>query len=136
VGEQRKGGVAVPGVIAADLVVVQAGLVLRALEALLDGPAGPGDADQAAGPRSWPTNGYQGSTWAKIPYRGKGKSEPQKEANRAHAKLRAPGGRANALLKNWRILRKLRCCPWLAPARQSHPRLGDPLRVTRMKKAH
>jgi hypothetical protein len=45
-----------------------------------------------------------------------------------------PGGRANALLKNWRILRKLRCCPWLAPARQSHPRLGDPLRVTRMKK--
>jgi hypothetical protein len=125
VGEQRKGGVAVPGVIAADLVVVQAGLVLRALEALLSSSS-PVLAD----------NGYQGSTWAKIPYRGKGKSEPQKEANRAHAKLRAPGGRANALLKNWRVLRKLRCCPWLAPARQSHPRLGDPLRVTRMKKAH
>ena len=56
--------------------------------------------------------GYQGSTWAKIPYRGKNKPEPQKKANRAHAKLRAPGERANAQLKTWRILRKLRCCPW------------------------
>jgi len=37
-----------------------------------------------------------------------------KEANRAHAKLRGPGERANAQLKNWRILRKLRCCPWRA----------------------
>jgi hypothetical protein len=38
----------------------------------------------------------------------------QKEANRAHARLRAPGERANAQLKSWRILRKLRCCPWRA----------------------
>ena len=36
----------VPGVVAADLVVVEAGLVLGGLEALLDRPAGPGDADQ------------------------------------------------------------------------------------------
>ena len=57
--------------------------------------------------------GYLGS-YAKIPYRGKNKPESQKEANRAHAKLRAPGERANALLKNRRILRKLRCCPWRA----------------------
>jgi hypothetical protein len=55
--------------------------------------------------------GYQGSAYAKIPYRGRNKPESQKAANRAHAKLRAPGERANALLKNWRILRKLRCCP-------------------------
>ena len=58
--------------------------------------------------------GYQGSTWAKIPYRGKNKPEPLKEANRAHAKLRAPGERANAQLKTWKILSKLRCCPWRA----------------------
>ena len=58
--------------------------------------------------------GYQGSTWAKIPYKGKNKPEPQKEANRAHAKLRAPGERANAQLKAWKILAKLRCCPWRA----------------------
>ena len=41
-------------------------------------------------------------------------SPRRKEANRAHAKLRAPGERANAQLKAWRILRKLRCCPWRA----------------------
>jgi hypothetical protein len=29
----------------------------------------------------------------------------------AHAKLRAPGERANAWLKTWHILRELRCCP-------------------------
>ena len=58
--------------------------------------------------------GYQGSTWAKVPYKGKSKPEPQKDANRAHAKLRAPGERANAQLKTWKILSKLRCCPWRA----------------------
>ena len=58
--------------------------------------------------------GYQGSTYAKIPYRGKDKPESHKQANRAHAKLRAPGERANAQLKTWQILRKLRCCPWRA----------------------
>ena len=69
---------------------------------------------EAAGLITLADKGYQGSTHAKIPYRGKNKPESQKEANRAHAKLRAPGERANALLKNWRILRKLRCCPWRA----------------------
>ena len=58
--------------------------------------------------------GYQGSTWAKVPYKGKNKPEPQKEANRAHAKHRARGERANAQLKTWNILDKLRCCPWKA----------------------
>jgi hypothetical protein len=58
--------------------------------------------------------GYLGSTWAKIPYRGKNKPGPLKEANRAHARLRAPGERANAQLKAWKILAKLRCCPWRA----------------------
>ena len=56
---------------------------------------------EAAGLISLADKGYQGTTWAKIPYRGKNK-------------LRAPGERANAQLKNWRILRKLRCCPWRA----------------------
>jgi hypothetical protein len=69
---------------------------------------------EAAGLPVLADKGYQGSSYAKIPYRGKGKPESQKAANRAHAKLRAPGERANALLKNWRILRKLRCCPWRA----------------------
>jgi DDE superfamily endonuclease/Helix-turn-helix of DDE superfamily endonuclease len=69
---------------------------------------------EAAGLVTLADKGYRGSTWAKIPYYGKNKPEPLKEANRAHAKLRAPGERANAQLKSWRILRKLRCCPWRA----------------------
>ena len=56
--------------------------------------------------------GYQGSARAKVPCKGKNKPESQKEANRAHAKLRGPGERANAQLKVWKILTKLRCCPW------------------------
>ena len=69
---------------------------------------------EAAGLVTLADKGYQGSTYAKIPYRGKNKPESQKQANRAHAKLRAPGERANAQLKNRRILRKPRCCPWRA----------------------
>lgn len=46
-----------------------------------------------------------------VPYKGRNKPQSQKMANSAHAKLRGPGERANAVLKNWRILRKLRCCP-------------------------
>jgi hypothetical protein len=69
---------------------------------------------EAAGLVTLAGKGYQGSTWAKVPYKGKNKPEPQKEANRAHAKLRAPGERANAQLKTWEILSKLRCCPWRA----------------------
>jgi hypothetical protein len=62
--------------------------------------------------------GYKGYAGAgehvRIPYRGRGKPASQKDANRAHAQLRSPGERANAELKTWRILRKLRCCPWQA----------------------
>ncbi|ROO87973.1 DDE superfamily endonuclease [Actinocorallia herbida] len=46
-----------------------------------------------------------------VPYKGKDKPAPQKQANRSHAKLRGPGERANAQLKSWKILTKLRCCP-------------------------
>jgi len=35
----------------------------------------------------------------------------QKAANHAHSALRAPGEGANASLKNWRILRKIRSSP-------------------------
>jgi hypothetical protein len=69
---------------------------------------------EAAGLVVLADKGYQGAAHAKIPYKGKNKPESQKEANRAHARLRSPGERANAQLKTWRILRKLRCCPWRA----------------------
>jgi DDE superfamily endonuclease/Helix-turn-helix of DDE superfamily endonuclease len=69
---------------------------------------------EAAGLVTLADKGYQGSTYAKIPYKGKNKPDSQKQANKAHAKLRAPGERANAQLKTWKILTKLRCCPWRA----------------------
>jgi len=59
--------------------------------------------------------GYAGAgEHIRTPYRGRSKPAAQKEANRAHARLCSPGERANAQLKTWRILRKLRCCPWKA----------------------
>ena len=71
-------------------------------------------AELEAGPIVLADMGYQGAAHAKAPYRGKNKPESQNDANRVHAKLRSPGERANAQLKTWRILRKLRCCPWRA----------------------
>ncbi len=56
--------------------------------------------------------GHQGADPAILtPYKGRNKPEPQKQANRSHAKLRGPGDRANAQLKQWKILARLRCCP-------------------------
>jgi hypothetical protein len=40
----------------------------------------------------------------------------QKKVNRAHARIRAIGERANAALKTWKVLTKLRCCPRRATA--------------------
>jgi DDE superfamily endonuclease/Helix-turn-helix of DDE superfamily endonuclease len=69
---------------------------------------------EAAGLIVLADKGYQGAAHAKLPYRGKNKPQSQKDANKAHARLRSPGERANAQLKTWRVLRKLRCCPWRA----------------------
>jgi len=56
--------------------------------------------------------GYHGAGDPVLtPCRGRTKPASQKEAGRAHAQLRSPGERANAPLKTWRILRKLRCGP-------------------------
>jgi hypothetical protein len=38
-------------------------------------------------------------------------SQNQKEVNAAHARQRGPGERANAQLKSWNILRRIRSCP-------------------------
>lgn len=46
-----------------------------------------------------------------TPYKGRKKPQSQKDANRAHARLRGPGERANAQLKYWRVLHKVRVSP-------------------------
>lgn len=43
-------------------------------------------------------------------------SRRQKAVNRTHARIRARGERANATLKTWKVLAKLRCCPRRATA--------------------
>lgn len=68
----------------------------------------------------------------RTPYRGRGKPASQKAANRAHARFRAPGERANAQLKTWGILRKLRCCPG-APGSSPKPSTSSKSRDHTMK---
>jgi hypothetical protein len=43
-------------------------------------------------------------------------SRRQKAVNRSHARIRAIGERANATLKGWKVLVKLRCYPRRATA--------------------
>ncbi|WP_345608826.1 transposase family protein, partial [Streptomonospora salina] len=71
-----------------------------------------GDRIAAAGLFGLGDQGYAGCSPAVLtPFEGRDKPEWKKEANRTHARLRSPGERAMAQLKNWRILRRLRCCP-------------------------
>jgi hypothetical protein len=65
-------------------------------------------------------NGYRGSGFEvpqrrrpKDPETGKRRklSRNQKAVNSAHSRQRGPGERANAQLKSWRVLRRIRCCP-------------------------
>lgn len=60
----------------------------------------------------WADKGYRGAGGTvRIPYWGRWEtlSPGQKAANRSHAKIRALVEQAMATLKNWRLLRKLRC---------------------------
>ena len=77
------------------------------------------DALSVAGVRVWADKGYQGAGGTvTVPYRGRWRnlSEGKRAVNRSHAKIRAVGEQANAILKTWRLLRKLRCSPSRATA--------------------
>jgi hypothetical protein len=78
----------------------------------------------SVGARVIADNGYRGSGFV-VPQRrrpadsdiGRRRlSRHQREVNAAHARQRGPGERANAQLKSWKILRKIRCCPHRATA--------------------
>jgi hypothetical protein len=68
----------------------------------------------AAGLVTLAGTGCQRAGHARTPCKDKNEPESRKQASRARARLRSPGERASAQLKTWRILRKLRCCPWRA----------------------
>ncbi|MGW2707276.1 transposase family protein [Streptomyces sp. NPDC001340] len=70
------------------------------------------DALAEAGIKCFADKGYQGAGGTVIvPFRGKYRnlSAGKQAVNVAHAKIRAVGEQAMATLKNWRLLRKLRC---------------------------
>lgn len=55
---------------------------------------------------------YQGTTSPIVtPYKGHDLPRGQQRFNHDHAGLRAPGERAFAELKQWKLLTRLRCCP-------------------------
>jgi DDE superfamily endonuclease/Helix-turn-helix of DDE superfamily endonuclease len=59
--------------------------------------------------------GYHGAGDLSAPPTAAGANRPPRKTPTAPcAQLRSPGERANAQIKTWRILRKLRCCPWRA----------------------
>jgi len=79
--------------------------------------------------------GYQGAAHAEIPYRGKNKPQSQKEANKAHAKLRSPGERANAQAQNLEDPPEAPLLPLARrSARQGHPRTAGPRGISRMER--
>lgn len=60
---------------------------------------------------------YTGAPELLVPYKtwnGRELSSAKRACNRAHAALRGLGERGFAILKTWRILRRLHCCPWRA----------------------
>ncbi|MCX4404130.1 transposase family protein [Streptomyces sp. NBC_01764] len=65
-----------------------------------------------AGIRTWADKRYQGARGTiRVPYRGRWSTLPagKRAVNSSHARIRAVGEQANATLKSWRLLRKLRC---------------------------
>jgi hypothetical protein len=93
------------------------------------------DALHEAGVRVIADNGYQGaSSTFEVPQRRRRRDPDtgryrrlcrnQKDVNAAHARQRGPGERVNAVLKSWKILRKIR-----APARPVPPDLVNAVQV-------
>lgn len=72
------------------------------------------DAPASACVRVWADKGYQGVGGTVIVSccgRWRNLSEGERAVNRFHARIRSVGEQANAVLKGWRLLRKLRCSP-------------------------
>ncbi|MFE6410131.1 transposase family protein [Streptomyces sp. NPDC057837] len=60
--------------------------------------------------KCWADKAYQGASPSiRVPFRGRNLRGWRQRHNRDHAKIRSLGERAVAILKSWRVLRKLRC---------------------------
>nr|WSX54241.1 transposase family protein [Streptomyces sp. NBC_00974] len=70
------------------------------------------DALAAAGVKCWADKAYQGAgRHIRVPFRGRRLKRWKRRHNSSHAKIRCVGKQARAVLKGWRLLRKLRCSP-------------------------
>ncbi|MGX1950487.1 transposase family protein [Streptomyces anulatus] len=68
------------------------------------------DALAAAGLKCWADKAYQGAgRQIRVPFRGRRLKRWKRRHNSSHAKIRCVGEQAMAVLKGWRLLRKLRC---------------------------
>ncbi|WP_219501851.1 transposase family protein [Nonomuraea ceibae] len=79
------------------------------------------DAVTGAGVTTFADKGYQGAGGTiRTPFKRHRHrpwlSRGQRDVNRSHARIRAIGERAVAILKTWKLLTKLRCCPHRATA--------------------
>ncbi|MFF3381320.1 transposase family protein [Streptomyces sp. NPDC002680] len=60
--------------------------------------------------KCWADKAYQGASPSiRVPFRGRNLRGWRRRHNRDHARIRSLGERAIAILKSWRVLRKLRC---------------------------
>lgn len=70
------------------------------------------DALTAAGALALADKAYRGAGRAiRVPFHGRHLPKQMRICNSSLNKTRGPGERANATLKSWRLLTKLRCCP-------------------------
>ncbi|MBT2429574.1 transposase [Streptomyces sp. ISL-112] len=68
------------------------------------------DALAAVGLKCWADKAYQGAgRHIRVPFRGRRLKRWKRRHNSSHAKIRCVGEPAMAVLKGWRLLRKLRC---------------------------
>jgi hypothetical protein len=68
------------------------------------------DALATAGLKCWADKAYQGAgRHVRVPFRGRRLKRWKRRHNSTHAKIRCLGEQAMAVLKGWRLLRKLRC---------------------------
>ncbi|XMN10608.1 transposase family protein [Streptomyces griseobrunneus] len=68
------------------------------------------DALAAAGLKCWADKACQGAgRHIRVPFRGRRLKRWKRRHNSSHAKIRCVGEQAMAVLKGWRLLRKLRC---------------------------
>ncbi|MET8554822.1 transposase family protein [Streptomyces sp. NPDC004959] len=71
---------------------------------------GVADALATAGLKCWADKAYQGAGHPiRVPFRGRRLKRWQRRHNSTHAKIRCLGEQAMATLKDWHLLRKLRC---------------------------